>query len=112
MDLSSSGPDLAIPNPMILQHFYMGLSKESAQFLNIASGGAFLHLPISKGRAILDTILGNTPYIDVHDYTPEEKDNPTPMQEEVSTVESLPIPSKSLAIDPIPKPFLGTPKKE
>ena len=73
MDLSSSGSDLAIPNPMLLQHFYLGLSDKFAHFLDIASGGAFLHLSISEGRAILDTILE---YTDVHDDSPEEKDNP------------------------------------
>ena len=30
LDLSSSGPDLAITEPTLLQHFYGGLSKESA----------------------------------------------------------------------------------
>jgi hypothetical protein len=66
MDLYSSGPNLAIPKPILLQHFYLGLSEKSAQFLDIVSGGAFLHLPISEGRAILDTILENSPYTDGH----------------------------------------------
>ena len=57
MELSSYGPNLAILKPILLQHFYIGLSEKSAQFLDIASGGAFLQLPISEGRAILDTIL-------------------------------------------------------
>jgi hypothetical protein len=30
LDLVALGPHLAIPDPMLLQHFYMGLSKESA----------------------------------------------------------------------------------
>ena len=81
MDLYSSGLDLAIPEPILLQHFYLGLSEKSTQFLDIASGGAFLHLPISEGRAILDTILENSPYTDVHHDSPEEKDNPIPTQE-------------------------------
>ena len=106
MDLSSSGPDLAIPDPMLLQHFYQGLSEKSAHFLDIASIGVFLHLSISEGRAILDRTLENTPYTDVHDDSPKEKDIPTPVQEiEVSTAESLPIPSKALAANPILEPF-------
>ena len=32
--------------------------------------------------------------------------------QEVSTTESMPIPSKALAADPISEPFLGTPKEE
>ena len=77
MDLYSSGPDLSIPSPILLQHFYLGLSEESTQFLDIASGGAFLHLSDSEGRAILDTILENSPYTDVHDDSPKEMDIPT-----------------------------------
>ena len=62
LDLSTSGPNLALPNPMLLQHFYVALSKDSTQFLDIALGGAFLHLSTSKGRTILNKILENTPY--------------------------------------------------
>ena len=96
MDLYSSSPDLGIPSPILLQHFYLGLSEESTQFLDIASGGAFLHLSDSEGRAILDTILENSPYTDVHDDSPKEKDILTPKQEEVSIAKSLPIPSLKL----------------
>ena len=112
MDLYSSGPDLGMPSPILLQHFYLGLSEESTQFLDIASRGAILHLSDSEGRAILDTILENSPYTDVHDDSPKEKGIPTPKQEEVSTAKSLLIPSKALATDPIPGPFLATPKEE
>jgi hypothetical protein len=112
MDLYSSGPDLCIPSPILLQHFYLGLSEESTQFLDIALGGAFLHLSDSERRAILDAILENSPYTGVHDDSLKEKDIPTPKQEEVLIAKSLPIPSKDLAADPIPKPFLGTPKEE
>ena len=69
----------------------MGLSEKSAQLLDIASGGAFLHLPISEGRAILETILENSPYTDGHHDSLVEKDNPIPTKEDVSTAKSLPI---------------------
>ena len=58
MDVYSSGPDLTILEPI--------------QFLDIASGGAFLHLPISAGRAILETILEISPYTDAHHDSPKE----------------------------------------
>ena len=51
MDLYLSRPDLGIPSPILLQHFYLGLSEESTQFLDIASGGAFLHLSNSEGES-------------------------------------------------------------
>ena len=76
MDLYSSGPDLGIPSHILLQHFYLGLSEKSTQFLDIALGGAFLYLPISEGRAILETILENSHYTDVHHDSPKEKDYP------------------------------------
>jgi hypothetical protein len=47
IDFYSSGPDLGIPSPILLQHFYLGLSEESTQFLDIASGGAFCHTHLS-----------------------------------------------------------------
>ena len=78
IDLYSSGPDLAIPEPILLQHFYLGLSEKSTQFLDIASGGAFLHLPISEGRAILDTILENSPYTDGHHDSLKKRIIPSP----------------------------------
>ena len=95
-----------------MQHFYLGLSEKSTQFLDIALGEAFLHLSIIERRAILDTIFENSPYIDGHHDSPKEKDNPILAQEDVWTAESLPNPSKSLGANHIPKPFLGTPKEE
>jgi hypothetical protein len=64
-------------------------------------------------RAIIDTILENTPYTNVYDDSPKEKDNPIPGQkEEVSIVESLPNLYKDSSANHIPKPSLGTPKEE
>jgi hypothetical protein len=37
LGLNMSGPDLELSEPMRLQHFRQGLSKESAQFLDISS---------------------------------------------------------------------------
>ena len=42
-DLIITGLDLAIQDPILLQHFYMGLSKDFMESLNAASRGAFLH---------------------------------------------------------------------
>ena len=61
-DLIITGPDLAIQDPILLQHFYMGLSKHSMQCLDQASRGAFLHLPVSEARSMLDRISGKTLY--------------------------------------------------
>ena len=60
-DLVNFGPNLAIQDPMLLQHFYMGLSGKTARFLDTASRGAFLHCSTSEGRKFLRKILDNTP---------------------------------------------------
>jgi hypothetical protein len=40
--LSRSGPDLSIPNHVLLQHFWLDLSKESTLQLDISTRGSFL----------------------------------------------------------------------
>ena len=57
-----TGPYLAILDPMLLRHFYMGLSKDSMESLDAASRGAFLHLSASEARSMLDKISGKTFY--------------------------------------------------
>ena len=55
-DLIIISPDLAIQDSVLLQHFYIGLSKDSIESLDVASRGAFLHLSTSEARAMLDRI--------------------------------------------------------
>ena len=59
--LINTSPDLAIRDPILLQHFYMGLDRKTSKFLNTASGGLFLHVSTNLGRSILTKILENTP---------------------------------------------------
>ena len=80
-----------------MQYFYLGLSQTSAQFLDLASKGAFLHLPISEGKDVLMTILENTPYTDTYDEAPEVDQTP---KDEPSTAET-PL-STSQAVEPKP----------
>ena len=93
------GPDLAIQDPILLQHFYMGLNRKTSKLLNMASGGSFLHVFANIGRSILTKIL---------DDAPEEVEE-KPLEEESQIVESKSIenPSQTSAIlNPEP------PKKE
>jgi hypothetical protein len=39
----------------------MGLNRETSKFLDIASGGSFLHVSANLGRSILDKVLENMP---------------------------------------------------
>ena len=60
--LTHAGPNLSIPDHVLLQHFWVGLSKESAQQLDITAGGSFMCKTTSKGEALLDRILENTSF--------------------------------------------------
>ena len=48
------GPNLSIPDHVLLQHFYIKLDTESAFYLDVTSGGSFAHKTPSEGRKILD----------------------------------------------------------
>ncbi len=41
-NLVQSGPTLSIPDYVLLQHFHVGLDKESAFYLGITTGGSFM----------------------------------------------------------------------
>ena len=86
---------------MLLQHFYMGLSKDSAQSLDQASRGAFLYLSVSEARTILDRISGKTPCTSIHDELLEEENESSPDQEKkVLIAKPQPLQSQDLAINP------------
>ena len=59
--LINTGPDLAIQDPILLQHFYMGPDRKTSKLLNMALEGSFFHVSASTGRSILTKILENIP---------------------------------------------------
>ena len=59
--LINTGPDLAIQDPILLQHFYMGLDRETSNYLDTALGGSFLLVSTNSRRSTLTKILENTP---------------------------------------------------
>jgi hypothetical protein len=77
-DLIITGLDLAILNLILLQHFYLGLSKDDVQDLNAASRGSFLSLSVSEARLVLDKILGCTTCTSIHDELLEEDKESSP----------------------------------
>jgi hypothetical protein len=81
-ELIITGLDLAIQDLVLLQHFYMGFSKDSMESLDAASGGAFLHLSTSEAWSILDKISGRTPCTSIPNKLPEEEKESSPKQEE------------------------------
>jgi hypothetical protein len=48
---------------MLLQHFYLGLSKELALYLDITARGLFTCETPAEGRKVLDHILENTFFV-------------------------------------------------
>ena len=87
---------------MLLQHLYLGLNKEAAHYLDIASGGSFLHLTSKDGKDVLNKILENTPYTCIHDEFPKEE-----------AIEAEP--SNSILVEPSsspPEPILESLKEE
>ena len=77
-ELIITGPNLAIQDPVLLQHFYMGLSKDSRESINAASRGAFLHLSASKARSMLNKISEKTHCTSNHYERPKEEKESSP----------------------------------
>ena len=112
-DLITTGPDLAIQDSVLLQYFYMGLSKDSRESLDVASRGAFLHLSTSEARAMLNRISGITPCTSIHNELLEKENESPPKQEEkVLIAKSQPLQSQDLAINPKPSIPQNHPKEE
>jgi hypothetical protein len=105
-----------LPDHVLHYHFYRGLSKEVALYLDIALGGSFSHKLISEGKAILEKILENTPYTSIFDEFPKEEKEiePSPepkdkesipgQEKEVLIAKSQPLQSQDLAINSKPSP--------
>nr|AAN04142.1 Putative retroelement [Oryza sativa Japonica Group]AAN04202.1 Putative retroelement [Oryza sativa Japonica Group]ABB46801.2 hypothetical protein LOC_Os10g07160 [Oryza sativa Japonica Group] len=92
-NLLQSGPTLSLPEYMLLQHFHMGLDKESTFYLNITAGGSFMHKTPLEGKIILDRILESTSFMAQSDEPPPEVS--VSKIEEPSTIESQSEPSTS-----------------
>ena len=102
-ELIITSPDLAIQDPVLLQHFYMGLSKDFVESLDAASGGAFLHLSAREAKSMLDRISGRTSCTIIPNKLLEEEEESSPEQgEEVLIAKSQPLQSQDLAVNPKP----------
>jgi hypothetical protein len=88
-ELIITGPDLAISDPILLQQFYVGLSKDSRESLDLASRGAFLHLFASEARSIFNKISEKIPCTSIHYELPKEEKESSPEQEEKILIAKL-----------------------
>jgi hypothetical protein len=50
---------------MFMQHFVHGLGTESTEYLDMTSGGVFVHYKVEEGKLVLDRILSVTPLEDL-----------------------------------------------
>jgi len=57
----NSGPNLALPEPMLLQQFFLGLNNRNQEYLNLASRVAFMHITVDHAKTILTNILNDLP---------------------------------------------------
>jgi len=81
----------------------LGLSKDSREFLDLASRGAFLYLPISEARSMLEKIIEAAPCTSIYsELLEEEKESSPELEEEVSIAKSQPLKFQDLAINPKP----------
>jgi hypothetical protein len=55
----NSCPSLTFPEPMLLQHLFIGLNRKTRKYLNLASGGAFMHITTERAKTILLNILND-----------------------------------------------------
>lgn len=91
--LIQSGPDLSLPDHVLLQHFCLGLNKDSSYYLDITAGGLFTHKTTTEVRSIPDKILENIYYIDHHN-EPIQKVGKSSNKDH-STAEYKPLPLSS-----------------
>ena len=85
MKLVHYGPDLEIPELMMLQHFLRGLVPSAHTFLKLAAGGSFSHMSTAKAVEILDKVQVDTPDAETWREPPppfEDPPEPSNMEEE------------------------------
>jgi hypothetical protein len=77
---------------MFMQHFVHGLGMESAEYLDMTSGGVFVHCTVEE-KLILDRILSVTPLEDLQFKTPLISED-EPIITYLATSDILALPAK------------------
>jgi hypothetical protein len=86
-----SGPELSILDAMFMQHFAHGLGIESTEYLDMTSGGVFVHCTVEDGKLILDRILSISPLEDLQFKAPIlSEDEPIITYRDTSNISTLP----------------------
>jgi hypothetical protein len=85
---------------VLLQHFWLGLSEESALQLDIAAGGSFMHKTTAEGEALLEHILENTSYTESLPVVESSSHEEAPLFESAPLLLTYP----DLTTEPSPEP--------
>jgi hypothetical protein len=78
-----------LPELILLQHFFLGLNRKTRKHLNLAAGGAFMHITAEHAKTILMNILNDLS---------EEREELLEEETQIAEPELLPEPSQPLAI--------------
>jgi hypothetical protein len=101
--LALSGPELSIPDAMFMQHFMHGLGTESAEYLDMTSGGVFVQCTVEEGKLILDRIFSVTPLEDLQfKASLISEDEPIITYLDTSDISALPAKEELLQLTPFP----------
>jgi hypothetical protein len=97
--LALSGPELSIPDAIFMQHWVQGLDTETAEYLDMTSGGVFVHCTVEEGRSILDRIILVTPLEDLQIKAPLiSEDEPKITYPDTSDVSTSPAKKELLQL--------------
>jgi hypothetical protein len=105
--LIHASPDLSLPDSMLLHLFCSSLDIKATLYLDMTPRVSFIHKTTTEQKKVLDHILEKHA-------SPVIKPNPLLKKgmssfEELSSAESLPLPSLDLTVEPSPEP--ETPKE-
>jgi hypothetical protein len=116
--LALSDPELSILDDIFMQQFVHGLGTESTEYLDMNSGGVFVHCMVEEGRSILDRILSVTSLEDLQikaslisedepiiTYLDASNISALPAREELPQLTTLGIGSENEIEDPTPFPL-------
>ena len=98
--LTHAGPNLSIPDHVLLQHFWSGQNNETTLQLDITAGGSFAYKTTTEGMALLDRILENTSFIEPLPVVAPSSQEEAPVAESTHSLITL---NDSLA-EPSPRP--------
>jgi hypothetical protein len=89
--LALSGLELSIPDAIFMQHFVHRLDTGFAEYLDMTSGGVFVHCTFEEGKLILDRILSVTSLEDLQIKAPlMSEDESIITYSDVSDISALP----------------------